>query len=458
MGEVGAATGHEPSLGEVTCRHFHLTTDQITMVTGMEFNANPASSRIRDVSQNGSRLVDITDHQVHPAVVVQITRCQPPAMVPALEVGATRLGHHDKPPAAPIPQEGRRLSDGRADRMPNDVSVGDHDVFPAVPVKIDNLSAKPDKRQPHCSHTAGATGKREEPIAVVAVKRGQFVLVVGHKNSWPTAAKWISNREPHAAIGHSTVVAGNTGSCSSLLEALTLIEKQQIGFGVVGHIDIWPAIVIHISNNHPEPLHCRQAPRPQQPDFGSDVREGAVTVVAIERIGQRIERFGWADVGERRVVIGASGMVGKRPVDIPAEVKITVAIAIKIGPGSRGAPRGLAIGDGAGRQSCRSSHIGPRTTVVVVEGQATVASDQQIVSTIPIVVCDCSAMAVKSCRVEPDGGRDVGEPEITIIPIERRWTAHDFAATCAGKSTTTRQKEVEIPILIAINQSHAATE
>src|SRR6516162_6514448 len=98
------------------------------------------------VAQHRDGLVHVTDHQVNATIIVEITECDPASNVLGLEVVAALLGPLLEFAVAGVAQQHGTLasSNARSGREADGVAIGDHQIFPAVVVDIQETSAPAD--------------------------------------------------------------------------------------------------------------------------------------------------------------------------------------------------------------------------------------------------------------------------------------------------------------------------
>lgn len=81
VGKIGAATIEKPGLRHPFRCEFDPPADEITMVRCLKINADPAGRRTGLVAKHRSRLVDIADDEIDPAIIIEITCGQTTAVV-----------------------------------------------------------------------------------------------------------------------------------------------------------------------------------------------------------------------------------------------------------------------------------------------------------------------------------------------------------------------------------------
>src|SRR5580658_9723898 len=123
-------------------------------------------------------------------------------------------------------------------------TAGDHNVGATVIVEIDKT------RTPlHGSSFAGeASGNgyiREETLTFVVIEAGHFVGEIRLDDIEEPVTIVVDGVSAHATLRAAVCVVGHSGQHSALAKsAVAVVHEQQAGGGIVGDIDIGPAIVI----------------------------------------------------------------------------------------------------------------------------------------------------------------------------------------------------------------------
>ena len=122
-----------------------------------------------------------------------------------------------------------------------------------------------------------------------------------------------------------------------------VVDVQKVIDRVIGDVNVRFAVAVHIHDHHAEALArfflARFGRTRPQAGFLAHICKGTVAVVPVKPVRQTCERLRRADVAEDfGAVAGAAWIVGKRPVDVLADVKVGIAVAVEVGPGCAGAP------------------------------------------------------------------------------------------------------------------------
>jgi len=102
--------------------------------------------------------------------------------------------------------------------MADHMAVDDHDVLPAVVVQVQKARPEADVLPAQARQSHGLTAELEEryvpnrQVAIqVAIQSVQLILVVGDQQGGPAAAVVISRVDPHASVGQPVLVPRHPG-------------------------------------------------------------------------------------------------------------------------------------------------------------------------------------------------------------------------------------------------------
>src|SRR5208337_1336555 len=119
------------------------------------------------------------------------------------------------------------------------------------------------------------------------VKAGWLIEKMRTDNIEMAIAIVVADRGTHARHFHALVIESKSALESFLTEcAVVIVHQQQAGRGVAGHEYIGPSVLIHIEG------HCGKAigtANSRNPRFLRDIRERAISIIAIQRMGRHRE-------------------------------------------------------------------------------------------------------------------------------------------------------------------------
>ena len=224
------------------------------------------------------------DHQVDPAVVVQVARRHAPAHdLPARSrarptVAATSSNR---------PRPRSRKSNGSLGHRavgPGpvvDVPVGDEQVELAVVVDVEGRVAE--------TRSWAGSGRRgprqgrvqEQAAAEVAEEGARLVDEVREEQVDAAVAVEVVGHDAHARRGPARAVGGDPRRDADLLEPQSAqVAEQEVGRGVVGDEDVELAVVVEVGDGQAQAA----AARAREPGRPADLGERAVAVVAEEQV------------------------------------------------------------------------------------------------------------------------------------------------------------------------------
>ena len=194
----------------------------------------------------------------------------------------------------------------------------------------------------------------------------------------------VARGDSHAAFGVAGGVEGGSGQQPFVGEgAVAAIDPQLIRGGVVGDVEIQPAVAVVVSGRHAEARAVGLA----DPGRGGRVREPAVSLVAVERGGHRL-------VGSRAAVVAradrvVADLVGReREVEVAGNEEIQPAVAVVIHECGARAPQRFADA-GLGRDVGKGA-----VAVVAIERRAFEAGHEEVGPLVVVVIADRDAHAV----------------------------------------------------------------
>ncbi len=224
----------------------------------------------------------------------------------------------------------------------------------------------------------------------------------------------IRCRDPHAGLRLSIrAQSASCFDCDVLKFPVLLVLVERAGGGIVGDINIGPAIVVEICSQHSEAVGAAGAENSRRV---GNVGERAIAVVVIQNVfaalqSRRSARHHYALVKARaRFRHGRSRQI---EIDVVGDEQIEFAVAIVVDERAACVPaRAFA------RHSCLLADVGEGTvTIVVVQNILAEVGNEQIVPSVVVVVADAHALPPAGMR---DSGlrSHVGESSVAIVAEE----------------------------------------
>ena len=289
----------------------------------------------------------------------------------------------------------------RSSLMGDDRAVHHEEIEPPVVVEVEPRRTPAGVRQAQRSERRCGARVSKSSRSVVDVQVGALPRELGHEEVFVAVAVEVAGGHPHAGLSFPVGGQCDPREQRRFLErAVTLIDPQQIGFAVVGHVDVDPSVAVEIRRHDAE---CR-------PEFSADERlrahvgECSVAEVAIEPVRPSPVNLRRAVVPRARHV-GTFPIVLQRVIDVVADVQIQPAVVI-------------VIEEGGGH---RNAWLAPNPTAVrdVGEGSVAVVVEQLVRSKVgeqevdPAIVVDVRGRDAETVlsRVDAALGRHIREVE-----------------------------------------------
>ena len=280
---------------------------------------------------------------------------------------------------------------------------------------------------------------------VVFVKHAGVVGEMGLENSERAVRFVISDAKPHAGLLGAILAEGDAALQAFFGErAVVAIAEVKAGGGIAGHVDVRPAVVIKIGCGHGESIGAARV------DTGSfaDVGEAAVAVVVKQPAAARGKSARAADHGDSFPIAAGGHFRAWVEVDVGAEEKIQMAVAIIVHKGASGAP----LGHGQ-NQARLAGDIGERAVAVVAEQHVPVPiGEKKIVEPVVVVVADGDARHPARPRKAGFRGH-IGERTVAIVPVQ----AIAGARWCGAEARAPQDQDVEPAVVIVVEKSDTAT-
>jgi len=229
---------------------------------------------------------------------------------------------------------------------------------------------------------------------------------------------------------------------------LVLIERA--GGGVVGNVNVGPAVVVEVGGEDTEAVGAVGAE--DSSEFGN-VGEGAVAVVAKENIFSADEAGRAASDHYAFIQAGAGlgdGCGGEIHVDVIGDEEIEFAVAIVVNEGATAVPA-VAV-------CCDAGFFGDfgegAVAVIVIETILAEVADEEIVEAVVVVIAEAAALS--PARVGDAGSEcDVSERAVAIIFEKARDGLLPLGKTFEARAVD--EKDVEPAVVVVIVESDATT-
>ena len=131
--------------------------------------------------------------------------------------------------------------------MADNVAVGEHQVFVAIVVKIDEPSSPSHEVLADGPNAGQAAGVVEVAPSIITIKSVGLLLIVRDKQRKLPGPAEIRRVDTHTAIGYPRLARGSSSFDSGLQKfPASIVEIEMIIDGVIGDIDVQLAILIKI--------------------------------------------------------------------------------------------------------------------------------------------------------------------------------------------------------------------
>ena len=328
--------------------------------------------------------------------------------------------------------------------------VDDRQVRPAVVVEVGEVAAEGQFGEALRSQAEGGGGVEEQPPAQVPVEGVRLEVEVGDDQVHPPVPVGVSPVGPHPGLRQPLLVVGDPGGEPDLPERRPLRPglhpEEEVGGGVVRHIDLRGPVAPEIRHHHPEPL----------PLLAPGDPPGAETAVA-EVLEEGVRRAGvllGVAVGEQ-VAHRAHAVAVAVEGEIEVVRRVDVEVAVAFGVEQRGArrPPGIARAGGAGDL--------PEGPVPQVPEQAFVpeVGQEQVGVPVPVEVPGHAPHPVAGLfrRVEEAGGGGaVREGPVPPVPVEAVPDGGPGADPVSRQRPPVHEEEVGPAVLVVVEDQRPA--
>jgi hypothetical protein len=217
--------------------------------------------------------------------------------------------------------------------------------------------------------------------------------------------------------------------------------KQQVRRGIIRHVDVGPAIVVKIREQHAKTgvTGIRDAGGP------GDVGKRAVTVVPVQHVRLALQAL-WAAVHVDHHELAVPGFAALRnrvlvELHIIGDVQVHEAIAIVVSKRAPGAPPGVA--NVRPLRHVRECAI----AVVVKQHIGADARHVEIRKTVVVVVGDAHAIAPATVH-EPAPGGHVFEVPLPVVVVQRHHRVAALLDAIARRTIDDQQIEVAVIVVV----------
>src|SRR6267378_811085 len=249
------------------------------------FDLDPIVAGARIAAQQLGKIVDGVDDNVEVAVIVEIAEGAAARGDGSGDARAGVVGNIAETAVAEIlvkqfalrvARLGLELLDFRVD-----VAIADKNVGPTVVVHVEKAAA-PAEILGVLAEASLESGVLKICIAKIAIKRGRVTGKIRFDEIEVAVEIVIGGGDAHAGLGLAIGAESAAGFHGDVGEgAVFFILIEGAGGGIVGDVNVRPAIVVEIGGEHTEAVGAVGL---QNAGFFADVGEGAVTIVVIQNI------------------------------------------------------------------------------------------------------------------------------------------------------------------------------
>src|SRR5216684_1594874 len=331
-----------------------------------------------------------------------------------------------------------------------DVSVAYKDVRPAVVVEIKEAAAPAQKlrvRTQACRESCVF----KTSAAQIVVERGRVAGEVGLDQVEISVQIIVGGGNSHAGLRLAVGTQGAASLDGDVLKfPVLLVLIESAGRGIVGNINVGPAVVVEVGGEHSQTVGAVGTENSRS--FGN-VAERSVSVIVVENVlsslqSGRAARHHHALI-EARTRLG-NGRSRQVEINVVGDEKIEAAVAIVIDKRATCVPaRAFA------RHARLLADVGESSiSVVVVENVLAVVGYEKIVPSVVVIVPDANALTPSRVRQSSLCGH-IGERAIAIVPEQMRRRFGASGETFEARSV--HQKYIEPSVVIVVVKGDAAT-
>jgi len=417
------------------------------------FDFDPVVAGARIAAEELGEIVDSVDDDVEVAVIVEVAEGAAARGHGRGDAGAGVVGNVIEAAVAEIfvEQLALRIAGFGLELLDFgiDVAVADENVGPAVVVHVKKTAA-PAEILRVLAEAGLIGGVLEIGAAEIVVERRGVAGKIGFDEIEIAVEIVIGGGDAHAGLGLAVGAERAAGFESDVREgAVLFVLIERAGGGIVGDVNVRPAVIVEIGSEHAEAVGAVGV---EDAGFFGDIGEGAVAIVVIENIFSAKQAGRAAGDHDAFVKAGAGFGDGRGfqiEINIIGDEEIKMAVAIVIHEGAAGVPALASAGDAGFFADVGESAV----AVVVVENIFAEVGDEEIVETVVVVVADADGLSPAGMGEAGFGG-DIGEGAVAIIFEEMRGGLLAGGETFEAGSID--EKNVEPAVVVVIVEGDAA--
>src|ERR1043166_1528524 len=425
------------------------------------FHFDPVVLDRRVAAKQLRQIIDTVHHHVQVSVVVEIAHCTA-AGRNSLE-NARPPGHRYSggSPIAQVVVQDLALAISVLDRslghLRIDVPVGHQNVNPAVIIEIQEHHAPP--QEPRVLAETGLKGRIFKKIAAeIAIKAGRIAGEVGLDNVELAIAVVIACRHAHAGLRLAIGAVRRAGFNRNVREgAVSIVPVQRRRGRIIGHVNVGPAIVVEIRHEHTETVGPGRFP---DPGLFGDVGESAVTVVVEQDVLAAVESR-WSARHPDALVETVSRFRNRHglriEVDVVGDKEIELAVLVVIEEGTAGVPAFQPLR----REACGLRDAGLlrdvrelAVAVVAIQDAIAPVRHKEVVITVVIVVADATTLTPAGAR-KTRGEGYVSECPVPIVLVKAAGWFVAFARLRL-EARAVDQEDVQPSVVVVIEKRNPA--
>ncbi len=259
----------------------------------------------------------------------------------------------------------------------------------------------------------------------------------------------IADAKAHAGLLHPIFTQGHSAVDALLAEgSVAIIAEEQTRRGIAGDIDVRPSVVIEIRGN------CGQSVAslgPADAGCGRDIGEGAIAIIAIERMAPVGQALGTAAHRHALVIAACAGARARHRLCIEDKIvrheQVELAIPIVIEKSATGAKARLRI-----HQSRCLGDVGEGAiAVVVIQRVLAPVSNEEVFKPVVVIIPDCHSVG-ESCAKQSGLPGHVGEGSVPVIFIQ----AVGGGGRRIGETRAREHQDVQPAIIVIVKEGGAA--
>jgi len=190
----------------------------------------------------------------------------------------------------------------------------------------------------------------------------------------------------------------------------------------------------------------------------TNVGKSAITIVAVERMRQRQEVPGIAQIAPIIGRIKARPILGFQiPIEIVNHVDVGIAFAVKVCEACTGTPEIVVELRLFGHFNELSA---PCLLIlhIVEQGHPAIAGHQQVRPAVLVVIPDRGTVRVKIDLVQTDLGGDILELEVAQVLVELAGVALHLVLIRSAEVAAAAHEDIEQPVTVIVKEGHTAAD